>query len=100
MSAPTVFCVTDFWFPKRGGTERSVENLCRTLPREFGVQVLTSRTTSDESECFPFRVHELPADERAGYYPAALDLISACSGPRIIHLTAFSFFWPEAQVDF
>src|SRR5438876_974531 len=100
MSAPTVFCVTDFWFPKLGGMERSIENLCRSLPPAFDVHVLTRRVPEEGGDDFPFPVLAFPVQARHGFYPEALAWIQAVRGPRVVHVFGFSYLWPETQVEF
>lgn len=100
LAYPSVICISDFWYPKFGGMERSIENLCRELPGECEVQVLTQSSGSDAGPAFPFRVRAFPSDADHGYYAHALDWIRASRAPRVVHVFGFSFQWPRAQAAF
>ena len=99
MKTPSVFGVTDYWFPKIGGMERSIENLCLCLCGDFKVALLTGGEPGEDASTFPFQVSTLPIEGDAGYYGAALKRIRAAIGPRIVHLFGFSYRWPHAQAE-
>lgn len=94
-----VFCVTDFWFPKFGGMERSIDNLCRGLPPDFQPRICTPQPGGGPPDC-PYPVSRFRADPVAGYYGGVLAEIERAPAPRIVHVFGFSFRWPEAQARF
>lgn len=96
----SIFCITDFWFPKIGGMERSIDNLCSTIPESFDVNVITKQDDLKNGFNFPYKVIKLHANNNDGYYQNALKIISSTLTPKIVHIFGFSFFWPEAQANF
>ena len=96
----SLFYITDFWFPKIGGMERSIDNLCSTIPESFDVNVITKQDDLKHDFNFPYKVIKLHANNNDGYYQNALKIISSALTPKIVHIFGFSFFWPEAQANF
>ncbi len=95
-----VFYITDFWFPKIGGMERSIDNLCSTLPPPFTAELLTCHAPAGDNGRFGYPVVRLPATDREGYYSAAAERIVRAEAPRVVHVFGFSYFWPAAQARF
>ena len=95
-----VFCISDFWFPKFGGMERSIDNLCRGLPRAFEPQVFTPDVGGEAAASFGYNVVRLPSVPSRGYYDEALLRIRAAPRPRIVHVFGFSYSWPGPQARF
>lgn len=95
-----VLCVSDFWFPKIGGMERSIDNLCSTLPRQFAPRVLTRMASSPDESGAAYPVEYLPTAGPEGYYLSAWERICRSPAPRLVHVFAFSYFWPKAQRRF
>jgi glycosyltransferase involved in cell wall biosynthesis len=97
---PLVVCITDFWLPKFGGMERSIENLCRELPTDCGATVLTEGSSAQQRNEMPFHVERLCANGKEGYFRRALRWIGESRSPRVLHIFGFSYYWPEAQAQF
>lgn len=95
-----LFCISDFWFPKFGGMERSIDNLCRGLPADFEPCVLTPDRGGEAGTSFGYEVLRLKTVPALGYYAEALREIRAAPVPRIVHVFGFSYFWPEPQARF
>ena len=95
-----VFCISDFWFPKFGGMERSIDNLCRGLPRTLEPRVLTPDPGGEAVTGFGYDVLRLRSVAKRGYYDEALRRIRAARPPRIVHIFGFSYYWPGPQASF
>jgi glycosyltransferase involved in cell wall biosynthesis len=102
-SALPLFLVTDFWFPKLGGMEQSLVNLCRYLPPSIQPTLLTGQRAPDgvrETDYFVHPVLRLAPDPDNGYYQQAFEWIARSPSPRVVHVFGFSYHWPEAQARF
>jgi alpha-1,3-mannosyltransferase len=92
--------VRQFW-PQKGGLEESVLQLCKTLRRDFNVDidvVTLDRTFSDGvSHPRTDTIEGIPV-RRIGFrgsnrYPLAPDILNATSGADVIHVHAIDFFF-------
>jgi glycosyltransferase involved in cell wall biosynthesis len=98
---PRVVLVSDFWFPKIGGMERSIENLVTELEPTHRPTLLTGAVPWDPA----LSARDRPSVLRLGspgccYYPDALAVVRALGNdPVVVHLFGISYHWPDRQAE-
>jgi len=92
---PRVFFLSDFWYPRLGGLERSIHYLLDALHPKIEVELITTGRPSGP-EVPLARVRRFPSTSTRSFYSAAFDSIACDAGPRpLVHIFGFSFSWPE-----
>ncbi|WP_291124901.1 glycosyltransferase [Flavobacterium sp. UBA6031] len=95
----TVLCITDWWFPKIGGLERSIEYLCNELINYCDIEVITKASNTSNMK-FNFPVKQFTPDEFGNYYDELFEyIIKKDYSKTIIHFFGFSFNAPQAHAD-
>ncbi|MFO0646039.1 MAG: glycosyltransferase [Polyangiales bacterium] len=99
----TIYFVTDWWLPKIGGLERSIEYLSHELSSRFHLELLTGGSSTRADDEGALAVVRLPGDEAGAHHAAVVERVLRSPGARpIVHLFGFSFRWPRehaAMID-
>jgi radical SAM protein with 4Fe4S-binding SPASM domain len=96
--APVVF-VTDWWAPKIGGLERSLEYLSGTLARRgLDISIMTTGEAGSECPSEDVPVLRFRSTAERSYYADVAAALRQRTGPLVVHFLGFSFFWPREQM--
>ncbi len=94
-----IYFLTDYWLPKLGGMERSIQYLSAGLSKTNSVYLITGAAQDSRESYAGMTVIRFAANQHTSYYPSALSFIAQQGGEQIAHVFGFSFQWPEQQAQ-
>jgi glycosyltransferase involved in cell wall biosynthesis len=95
----TIFFITDFWFPKIGGMERSIQYLSQPLLGDYNLNLLTCGPRFSQNHLCGLNITKLPNHNGKSYYNEVYNYLAKLVTPCICHFFGFSFKWPGDQAD-
>jgi glycosyltransferase involved in cell wall biosynthesis len=93
---PCIYFITDYWYPKIGGLENSINYLLKPLSRYFAIEIHTYSDKYVEERHNGIKVIRF-ANKKCTYYPAVFEYIKSKNYDAICHFFGFSYQWPKEQ---
>jgi glycosyltransferase involved in cell wall biosynthesis len=95
----TIFFISDYWLPKIGGMERSIQYLSQPLLGDFIINLLTCGPQFSQNHLCGMNITKFKNPNGQTYYPDVYEYLASRETPCICHFFGFSFKWPRQQAD-